>query len=77
MQRVQLDNATENDSRIDHEYKPGDQVRIHFHNDDPRSKLLPATIGPFEVIATRSNGIVTINRGKFAENISIRRLLPA
>ncbi|KAH9100500.1 hypothetical protein Ae201684P_006697 [Aphanomyces euteiches] len=71
------DNLRENKNRIPHEYVPGDMVRINLSADkDKRSKMSPATTGPFKVVATRPNGTVTIDRGKFLELINIRRLLP-
>ncbi|KAH9173145.1 hypothetical protein AeNC1_017732 [Aphanomyces euteiches] len=71
------DNLRENKNRIPHEYVPGNMVRINLSADkDKRSKMSPATIGPFKVVATRPNGTVTIDRGKFLDLINIRRLLP-
>jgi hypothetical protein len=76
IERIKKDNTRENQSRIAHNYQPGDKVRINMST-TLQSKLSPASIGPFEIVAVRPNGIVIIDRGKFLESISIRRLLPA
>lgn len=52
-------------------------MRIHFHKDQPRGKTLPASVGPFEVVATCPKGTLVIDRGRFAETISGRRIIPA
>ena len=66
-------------NRVDHEFKPGDQVYIDNGSKLNRAKMDPPRIGPFTVIARISNSIyeVATNRRKRQSNLfHASKLLP-
>ena len=71
-------NKKENKNRIPHEYKIGDLVLIvqKPYERKRKAKLSSPTEGPFRIILTYNNGNVRIDRGKYQEDISIRRIRP-
>ena len=75
LRQAQIDNARENQSRIDHSYAVGDLVLIQLHK-RTLPKLARPTEGPYRVIKVHLNGTVVIQRGAYAETINIRRLIP-
>jgi hypothetical protein len=75
LRQAQIDNARENNSRIDHSYAVGDLVLILL-NKRPMPKLARPTEGPYRVIKVNFNGTVVIQRGSYAETINIRCLTP-
>ena len=73
---ILYDNAHENRSRIEHDYKVGDFV--HVITKDIQRKLAPVKQGPFKIKAVHTNATVTIQRSRtVAACINIRRLFPA
>ena len=75
LRQAQIDNARENQYRIDHSYAVGDLVLIQLHK-RTLPKLARPTEGPYRVIKVHLNGTVVIQRGAYAETINIRRLIP-
>ena len=72
-----LSNATENSSRLEHEYKPGDKVLILLRaNNEIIPKMAQPTEGPYAILRVYRTGIVKIQRGNYSENIHIRRIKP-
>ena len=71
-------NASENSSRIHHNYQVGDQVLIVLdaHERRSQSKLQSPTRGPYVITKVYNNGTVKIIRGSYEEIIHIRRLKP-
>lgn len=71
-------NAKENKTRIQHEYKVGDLVLIveKSYERAKKAKLSSPTEGPYEILRVYTNGNVRIRRGNYDEDISIRRLRP-
>jgi hypothetical protein len=71
-------NAKENKTRIEHEYKVGDMVLIvdKAYERAKKAKLSTPTEGPYEILRVYANGNVRIRRGNYDEDISIRRLRP-
>jgi hypothetical protein len=67
-------NARENAKRIAHNYRIGDKVLLTVPG--IRRKLSSPREGPFEVIATYTNGTVRIQRGAVSQRVNIRRLTP-
>jgi transposase InsO family protein len=75
-QRLIDDNARrENLKRFRHDYQIGDEVLI-FQEVKAKGKLLPRTIGPYEILQVHANGTLTIQRGPFQERLNIRRVKP-
>ena len=73
---ILYDNARENRTRIDHDYKVGDYVYIITK--DIKRKLAPVKQGPFRISIIHTNATVTIQRSlRVTERINIRRLFPA
>ena len=73
--QVQIDNARENEGRIDHEYKEGDKVYL-MKDLKNLAKMKRPTLGPFKIMQVRNNGTVIINHGSYCEMVNIRRLRP-
>jgi hypothetical protein len=71
-------NIRENKSRSDIQYTIGEKVLLVLDADERRDKpkLNRPTRGPFTVTRVFDNGTVEINRGRYFETISIRRLKP-
>jgi hypothetical protein len=72
------DNRRENNYRIPHEYRVGDQVLIRRSLDNLGKLQLP-TEGPYTIVSIENlpiNGTVVIDRGDSHETINIRHLLP-
>lgn len=68
-------NARENRSRIDYDYKRGDYVYVIIK--DIKRKLAPTKQGPFRIVQVHTNATVTIQRSPHVtERINIRRLYP-
>jgi len=73
---VLYNNARENKSRIDYDYKVGDFVFILTK--DINRKLAETKQGPFRIVIIHTNATVTIRRSaRVMERINIRRLFPA
>ena len=73
---ILYDNARENRSRIEHDYKEGDMVYVT--DKDIKRKLAPSKKGPFPIVQVHTNATVSIQRSnRVVERISIRRLYPA
>jgi hypothetical protein len=75
LRQTQINNARENQSRIDHSYAVDDLVLIQL-NKPTLPKLARPTEGPYRVIKVHLNGTVVTQRGAYAETINIRRLIP-
>ena len=76
--QTDVDNARENEKRIDHHYRNGDKVLIRRDLAN-LGKLAKPTIAPFVVVDASHapiNGTVVISRDNTEERINIRRLLP-
>ena len=72
---VLYNNARENRSRLDHDYKPGELVYVM--SKDITRKLNPSKDGPFRIVQIHTNGTVTIQRSKHVkERLNIQRLYP-
>ncbi|KAG6608887.1 Pol Polyprotein [Phytophthora cinnamomi] len=69
------ENIRENAARIDHSYNPGDKVLI-VRKTCKLAKLAQPIDGIFPVTAVGTNGTVTVNRGRYTETISTRRIKP-
>ena len=72
-------NMGENASRIPHVYHVGDKVLICLSSFEQRSQRKigdPIVKGPYEIVKVNRNGTIRINRGRFEETISIRRVKP-
>ena len=70
-------NETENQGRLRHIYKPGNQILIlRKSNDQIIAKMAQPTEGPYTIEKVYHNGIVKIKRGSYSENIHIRRIKP-
>ena len=73
---ILYNNARENKSRIDYDYKVGDFVFILTK--DINRKLADVKKGPFRIAIVHTNATVTIQRSRHvAERVNIRRLFPA
>jgi len=73
---ILYNNARENRSRIEHDYKVGDYVYVL--SKDIQRKLAPTKQDPFRIIIIHTNATVTIQRSRRVnERINIRRLFPA
>ena len=76
---VLRNNARENASRSKHEYKIGDLILIIVNAFERRGLCKigdPITKGPFKITKVNKNGTIYIDREKFEETISIRRVKP-
>ena len=85
VRRNNLDNAErnnlkENKKRIQHEYAVGDLVLIVKKNYERRTSAkisAPTELeGPYKVLEIYKNGNVKIQRGKYTDVISMRRITP-
>jgi hypothetical protein len=65
----------ENNKRIAHTFKVGDQVLLTDSRPN-RPKLDAPRKGPFAVLQVYSNGTLRIQRGAITERVNIRRLTP-
>ena len=73
---VLYNNARENKSRIDYDYKVGDFVFLLTK--DIQRKLAAIKTGPFRIVIVHTNATVTIQRSRnVVERVNIRRLFPA
>jgi len=73
---ILYNNARENKSRIDYDYKVGDFVFILTK--DIQRKLADVKKGPFRIVIVHTNATVTIQRSRHVvERVNIRRLFPA
>ncbi|KAG6611400.1 Pol Polyprotein [Phytophthora cinnamomi] len=68
-------NDRENDKRLAHFYKPGDQVMIRVPKQF-RSKTKRVTDGPYPIRHVHENGTVTVDKGSTQQQVSIRRIFP-
>jgi transposase InsO family protein len=73
-QEVQRNNANENDKRLPHKYRVGDQVSKTRPGLQP--KLSSKRDGPYDVVAVYNNGTIRIRRGAIEERLNIRRVTP-
>jgi transposase InsO family protein len=74
LQESLRNNKHENERRIPHQYKVGDQVSKT--RPGMQSKLSRKRDGPYEVIAVYNNGTIRIRRGAITERLNIRRVTP-
>ena len=74
LQESLRNNKHENEKRIPHQYKVGDQVSKT--RPGMQSKLSRKRDGPYEVIAVYNNGTIRIRRGAITERLNIRRVTP-
>jgi hypothetical protein len=76
--QTKASNNKENKTRVEKLYSIGDKVLITLDADERRErpKLDRPTKGPFTITAVHNNGTITINRGRYAETINIRRIKP-
>jgi len=73
---ILYNNARENRSRIEHDYKVGDFVFLLTK--DIQRKLAAVKKGPFRITIIHTNVTVTIQRSRnVTERVNIRRLFPA
>ena len=70
------DNARENTTRREYEYKEGQKCWIVKNRFERKHKLDKPAEGPFEIVQVYRNGTVKLNRNGCMEAISIRRLKP-
>jgi hypothetical protein len=68
-------NRRENASRINHDYKVGDNILLKKTGKHLRKLEAPRT-GPHTVTETYTNGKGLIQKGKVNERVNIRRLFP-
>ena len=71
---IKDNNARENASRVEHEYKEGDKVWYNKHG--TLRKLSAPKRGPYTVTKVYTNGTVRLTRGAVNERINIRHLTP-
>ena len=76
LERAERDNVRENSKRKYHEYKVGDKVLIVRKSYERKPKLSSPTEGPFKIIKVNNNGTVTVQKAKYTETVSIRRVKP-
>ena len=76
LRQVQIDNAKENDKRLDYKYSVGEMVYL-LKDTTNLAKMKWPTLGPFKIVHIRNNGMVILNRGSYCETVNIRRLRPA
>jgi len=73
---ILYNNARENHSRIEHDYKVGDYVYVL--SEDIQRKLAPTKKSPFRIIIIHTNATVTVQRSRRVnERSNIRCLFPA
>jgi hypothetical protein len=72
--QIQKDNVRENKTRLQHEYKIGDQVTLTWPGILPKMSL--PRQGPFEITRIHTNGTVHIKRGALEQRVNIRRITP-
>ena len=68
------DNARENTTRKEYEYKEGQKCWIVKNRFERNRKLDKPAEGPFEIVQVYRNGTVKLNRNGYMETINIRRL---
>ena len=70
-------NQRENRNRVHHNYKVGDKILIVLKvGGPPLPKMELPTEGPYTVIRVFRNERVRIKRGRYEENIHVRRIKP-
>lgn len=69
------DNDRDNSKRLEHFYNTGDHVMLRVPKKF-RSKLHAVATGPFVIRQVHTNDTVTIDKGKTAELVCIRRVFP-
>ena len=73
--RINASNSRENKTRVNWDFKVGDQVLIY--DKDIQRKLDSPTKGPYKITQVFKNGGVQIKTGKVTdERINIRRCIP-
>ncbi|GMF56200.1 unnamed protein product [Phytophthora fragariaefolia] len=73
--QIRQANDRENAQRMTHEYLPGDMVMAACIK-QRAPKLQPLYEDPFPIISVRSNGIVVVDKERYAETLFIRRIKP-
>ena len=71
---ISHNNARENATRIEHEYKEGDKVLYRKHG--TLRKLSAPRRGPYTVTRVYTNGTLRIKRGAISERANIRHIWP-
>ena len=74
---VAYNNERENRNRIEHEYHAGDKILIIIKKNDVKAKLDERTEAPYKIIQIYENGTIKIQKDKYEETISIRRIKPS
>ena len=75
LKQVQIDNAKENDKRVEYKYSVGEMVYL-LKDHKNLAKMKRPTLGPFKIVHIRNNGTVILDRGSYCETVNIRRLRP-
>ena len=67
-------NKRENNKRLPHTYRVGDQILIRKDWDSKYGS--DAYKGPYEIVEVRSNGTVRVNEGRVTDTYNIRMITP-
>ena len=71
--RINANNKRENKSRVDHQYKVGDQVLIRARKESKHDEEYE---GPYLLTKVNNNGTVKFQKGRVNDVINIRRIKP-
>ena len=76
--QAEANNKKENKTRREHKYEVNDLVLIvqKPYERAKQPKISASTEGPYKILKVYTNGNVRIRRGRYDEDISIRRLRP-
>lgn len=69
---ILADSDRENSKRLEHFYKPGDQVMLRTPNNF-RAKIKRVADGPYPITVVHENGTVTFDKGSTQQQVSLRR----
>jgi hypothetical protein len=73
--QMRYDNARENAKRIHHEYVVGDMVLL-ANDAGVLGKLKVLWLGPFKIIQVMRQGLIRIQRDRYTEIVTLRRVKP-
>eukprot|EP00644_Phytophthora_capsici_P017717 jgi/Phyca11/128981/e_gw1.80.113.1 len=73
--QVRAHNDRENRGRAEWTYRPGDKVLLR-RDADVQSKMLRLFDGPYKIVALQEHGTITLDKGRYVETVSIRRVRP-
>ena len=78
IKQAEANNKRENSRRIAHNYEVGQMVLLVVPKNEraKQPKISSGTEGPFEILKVFSNGTLEIQRGAYADRVSIRRVRP-